>query len=92
MSEITPEESTNQTETPYFKAPENHAHFALVIDGKLSWLHSVDHALSGAVQVFQASPKIIEITSDQFESFLNGGIPPYGNYRLDGENWVLEQE
>lgn len=41
MSEITPEESTNQTETPYFKAPENHAHFALVIDGKLSWLHSV---------------------------------------------------
>lgn len=81
----------NTTEKPNFKAPENHTHFAFVVDGKLEWLHSVENVLDGAVKVFQSAPTIVEITAEQFEAFLNSGVAPYGKFKLEDKNWVLEK-
>jgi hypothetical protein len=80
------------SETPVVLAPENHTHFAIVVDGELAWLHSIDNILGGAVASFQSSPTIVEVSAEQFQSFVNGTVPPYGNYLWDGTNWSLSPE
>jgi len=85
MSETTPT-------APAFTAPVNHTHYAFVVDGELGWLHSIDNALEGANAVFKSAPVIVEISEEQFLNFLNGTIPPYGNYKWDGANWTLSTE
>ncbi len=81
----------NTAEIPTFRAPENHTHFAFVVNGKLQWLHSVDNALDDAVKVFQSTPTVVEITAEQFEAFLNSGVAPYGKFKLEDKNWALEE-
>ena len=82
----------NTTEKSNFQAPENHTHFAFLVNDKLQWLHSVDKVLDEAVKVFQSAPTIVEITPEQFEHFLNSGVAPYGKFKLEDKNWVFEEQ
>lgn len=80
------------SDTPIQTAPENHTHFAIVVDGELAWLHSIDNFLGGAVASFRSSPTIVEISTEQFLEFINGATQPYGNYIWDGTNWSLSPD
>jgi hypothetical protein len=78
--------------SPAIVAPENHTHFAFVVDGELAWLHSIENNLEGAIATFQSAPTIVEISAEQFVTFLNSAIPPYGNYIWDGSTWALSPD
>lgn len=73
-------------------APEDHAHFAIVVGGELAWLHSIANDLEGAVAAFRSSPTLVEISTEQFLAFVNSTTPPYGNYVYDGTTWALSPE
>lgn len=78
--------------SPAISAPENHTHFAFVVDGELGWLHSIENNLEGAIAVFQSAPTIVQISAEQFVQFLNSPIPPYGNYIWDGSTWTVSPD
>jgi hypothetical protein len=43
----------------------NPIHFAVIVEGEVAWLHSIDTRLERAVAAFRSDPMIVEITESQ---------------------------
>lgn len=58
-----------------------HSFFAFVIDGEVTWIHTVPNEIEHLIAVLQSDPKIIEIPSDMTKEVSMG-------WKYDGNSFT----
>jgi hypothetical protein len=64
--------------------------FALIVDGELAHLHSVETQLEGVVAAFSSSPTIVPMSQADFDRVIAAGLP-YGSVTYDGTSFIIPE-